>query len=381
MEYQVRNARGKALAGPFLNPFMSVDPAARLSKLVPLLSPHFWETWYQKATGGFSELRALLLRLDNETFSLDFISELYKALAYWIRLERKFESGGAQKRLVDFLGEWERFRGKYLKRYRNGEVLWKVLAVPFAARILKVIEEEESRLGAESSLWGKIQLLKAVFRKVAGNYDSAEIVLKDLLQREIQKNEVFFELSDLYALQGKKELIYYAARSALQGEPIHETIAFTFSSFWDELISQLPKSLQNGNKEGLYYWAGVYALGRGELGPGYLISQRRQKDYWEIILQLKKLLEQEASSIPNTEGGAAGSVWGSNPHCEIIKAQLLIYYILLLEHLALFRTQEISAEILEENSLIWQNIELEIFCLSADVYQLCQKRFPANYFT
>ncbi len=343
------------------------------------------------------------------------------------------DAGAGKVRLWALIETWDLFQQNFISRQSQYKsILLKALAVPYSfagLAIIKTVDKEvlqkQSSLslyssistqirsrsgGADSAMdhsW-TIDLLSAKFQKTVGFLTQAEKLLQNLcknLQTGIHStiySSALFELCDIYRQMEQEQWFCASIRKLLLQNPISWDFALVGSQFCSQLLEKLPhpvRSQFHSNDPVALNWSGLYALADGDYGPGCSLSHQQQKSYWAQILQLKKALsEQKFISKQNAshqQQSVSRQISGLDTETQahsrfgqdrmtggefysLQRARLLIYYILILEHLDWIRQVENSPQVLAENSTLWQNVMIEIYSLSEDISQRCKNRFARN---
>ena len=383
----------------------------------------FWEDWHQLCKEHSVDFYNLLQLLEQYLFqSSDMLlthplsSLLCQALRFWqLQIQRSHSLNSPRAyshrqndhdiNLSVILQTWDLFQSSFITRiprqYRS--ILTKAMAMPYSftgLAIIQAIEQKTSQhqspiplptinynetLGVEHS-W-TIALLTAKFQKTIGYLTQAEKILK-ILQTNLQQNSAIFssamfELCDIYVQLEQSLQFNQNVRKLLLLDPLHWDFSLVGSQFCQQLLQKLPYNIRSqfsNNDPVVFNWAGLCALADGEYGPGKTLNHQQQKTYWTQILQLKKTIsgqkitakQHEKNELHNHEINPDNT--GSGFY-SLQRAQLLIYYILILEHLSLIRNSENSKQVLEENSILWHNVLIEICSLSEDISLRCKKRF------
>ncbi len=320
---------------------------------------------------------------------------------------------------------WEKFLQKFIPQLNHHRsIIMKAIAVPYSFSGLAIIQgidkeilQQDSSLSPYSSIhsniskqnsrniqdsaiqhsWG-VDLLTAKFQKTIGKLPQAEQLLQSLIHT-LQPNvhnatfsAVTFELCDIYQQMEQDKLFRQHIRHLVLQNPANWDFTLVGGQFCSQLLNKLPHRIRNhfhSNDPVALNWAGLYALAAGEYGPGDTLNRQMQKAYWAQILQLKKSISDQKLSVKQHESQKnLGLLKEKNPASShqtrqstniefytLQRAQLLVYYILILEHLNWVRKSESSRQVLEENSALWQNVMIEIYSLSEDISQRCRNRF------
>ncbi|WGK70245.1 hypothetical protein P0082_05140 [Candidatus Haliotispira prima] len=318
---------------------------------------------------------------------------------------------------------WELFLKSFIPRIdRYKSILIKAIAVPYSFSGLAIIQtidrdalKRQSSVSPYSSIntqthsrtnsqengvehSSTIDLLTAKFQKTVGLLTPAEKLLQNLTKnlQQSQYSTIYspalFELCDIYSQMEQDKLFHSGIRRLLLQNPARWDFALVGSQFCNRLLQKLPlhiRSQFHSNDPVALNWAGLYALADGEYGQGSSLSRQQQKSYWAQILQLKKAIsDQRLTTKQNEEHSLPSNFNETSPSAKsdrtkptngefysLRRAQLLIYYILILEHLNWIWSSENSNRVLEENSVLWQNVMIEIYSLSEDISQRCKNRF------
>ena len=374
----------------------------------------FWQDWYRISeqychdlSNLLSCLEKLLFESDDELLSHDFAVLLCRALRFW-RLQVQRVLRDSKVGLKALIRCWELFQQNFIPRIHSYKgILVKAIAVPYSFVGLSIIEmshKEAAQHQGSLSLYSSmntqiglregvveyfIDLLRARFEKTLGYLPQAEERLQGLLKNTGRilhnsvRSAVLFELCDIYKQMEQDNLFYVYIRKLLLQNPSSWDFTLLGSQFCSELLRRLPVHNKfDSNDPVALNWAGLYALASGEYGRGESLGHQQQKSYWAQILQLKKVLNEQEISVRQRENRSqigtinAGSQMNSGWY-SLQRAQLLVYYILILEHLywAKENPREASSPALEENSLLWQNVMIEMYSLSPDISERCKKRF------
>ncbi len=397
----------------------------------------FWKDWHQLSKEHSTNFYKLLQLLEQYLFqSSDMLlthplsSPLCQALRFWQlqiqrnHLKKRIYSPKKQNNhdvnLNTILQTWELFQNSFIPRlpgqYRK--ILTKAMAMPYSfagLAIIQTINQETSQHRSLTSLrtivdstindsaisgefgiehYWTMALLTAKFQKTVGYLAQAEKILKMLLTNLQQNSAIFssamFELCDIYVQMEQNSLFHQNVRKLLLLDPLHWDFTLVGSQFCQQLLQKLPYNIRsqfsNNDDPVALNWAGLCALADGKYDLGNTLNHQQQKTYWDQILQLKKTIssqkiatkQHKKHELRNNEINPTASnnyENTANGFYSLQRAQLLIYYILILEHLALIRNSENSNQVLEENSALWHNVLIEIYSLSEDIFLRCKNRF------
>ena len=379
----------------------------------------FWQGWYRISEqycndlpSLFSLLEKRLFESDDELFTHDFAVLLCRALRFWqLQVQRVLRDSGDKIGLKALIQSWELFEQSFIPRIdRYKSILVKAIAVPYSFAGLSIIEtshketaQHQSSLSLYSSMNTQIgfregvveysiDLLRARFEKTLGYLAQAEERLQGLLKNigwvlhSSVCSAALFELCDIYKQMEQDNHFYLHIRKLLLQNPSSWDFTLLGSQFCSELLRRLPAAVRSkfhSNDPVALNWAGLYALANGEYGKGESLGHQQQKNFWAQILQLKKAINEQEISVRQQESRSRISTFvgvssqASSEWYSLQRAQLLVYYILILEHLywAKENLGQASNPVLEENSLLWQNVMIEMYSLSPDISECCKKRF------
>ena len=400
------------------------------SNELPEVFSDFWKSWYQLCREHSYDFYKLLQLLEqflfqspDELLSHSLTSSLCQVLRFcqlqvWRNSPTTSPKGKQEQNKVItvslklLLQTWEFFLKGFVPRLaeQHCKILIKAMALPYSfsgLAIIKTIDKEALQRQSSISLYSSIStqhnpqenpiehsstinLLTAKFQKTVGQLVQAERLLQNLARSLQQSNAIFssvmFELCDIYSQMEQDELFCQSIRKLLLQNPSHWDFALAGSQFCSQLLQKLPYHIRNqfaSDEPVALNWAGLCALAEGEYGPGETLNQEQQKIYWARIYQLKKTISYQKiagkQNLPNSEVNLAAkysrSYTGEAEFYSLQRARLLICYILILENLYLTHNSEKSSRVLEENSIIWQNVMVEIYSLSEDIFQRCKNRF------